>query len=276
MQVLSIKNIVGVGALGFLSYALAIVFLFGELAPPVKPSANFLSRSLSTSARKRPLSLKNSSFNSRETPNRFLKSSPDVKKSTPLSNNTHLFVRKPFTEANFTQLKHFWVDSYLSWHARNRFNASAKTFVYIVQRSGFGDIFRGLLTSYYMAVLSKRVLLIKYPPLEHLDEVLEIPTGNNFFYSEFDATRERQHGHVLHLNDKRLNSAGMHMRLNSLLRVVCGEEHTFKFKHARETELTDVISKWHKLFGDKHEQPMQCSYQQGIQLQHVLLQDVFS
>lgn len=184
------------------------------------------------------------------------------------------FFRKPFASTNFSKFRLFWIEDYLKWHSLHRYDGTARTLVYKVQNTGFGDIFRGLLTSYYIAVLSKRVLLVEYPPHEHLRELLELPNEIDFFFGESDAEREKK-GEIKIINDKRLTRKGTPKTLLSFLKAARTKVRTLKIIHAKTSQLTALIAEWHSLYNDSHHSPSQCSHLQALELQRILLHEVF-
>lgn len=60
----------------------------------------------------------------------------------------------------------FWIDRYLSWHARSRNQSNQRYLIYYSPHShtrGLGNRYRGLLRLYLISVLTRRIFLVHWP-----------------------------------------------------------------------------------------------------------------
>jgi len=79
---------------------------------------------------------------------------------------------------DLSKKKTYWIDAYKT--SKNKKNL----LVYVPRPGGFGNIVRGLLTSYYLAVRSERYLAVERSSKYDLSSVLNFSNGEPFFYDK--------------------------------------------------------------------------------------------
>lgn len=168
-----------------------------------------------------------------------------------------------------------FVGDYIEFHKKYRSNRNVKKLVYVTPKCGYGDVFRGLLTSYYLAVLSRRILLIESFGYHNLKSLISFPS--NFLHNEEDVLFEKENRENIFYYSAMNNGSKKDPHNFDIysMYLVASEFDTVKIEHSFESELHKILENWHWMFGNQTKPPRFCSMNQESELQHMLLRHVF-
>lgn len=110
-------------------------------------------------------------YNQANEPHPILNQSQQVIQKNSGEENRHVYSNDWDLDAKKT----YWIDAYKGSPRKN-------LLVYVPRPGGFGNVVRGLLTSYYLAVKSGRHLAVERSSKYDLSAVFNFSTGAPFFY----------------------------------------------------------------------------------------------
>lgn len=82
-------------------------------------------------------------------------------------------------------LKQFWIDDYLEKHLSKNISDHSRILAVSLSNSGLGDIYSGLISAFYIARLTNRILVIKDDPGFDLGQILDEEAVRRFSYGNF-------------------------------------------------------------------------------------------
>lgn len=92
------------------------------------------------------------------------------------------FRRPEASEQNYSEPVDFWITSYLEWHDSQRYNRSARRLIFRENGDGFGDRVKALVAAYGYAVLTKRLLIIRWNSPYPLANILSNRSRERFIF----------------------------------------------------------------------------------------------
>lgn len=111
-----------------------------------------------------------------------------VRHLAPVDASDKALRREEARKARLNALVDILVTRYARWHGRNRHNVNAPRLIWVGGGNtyGFGDRFRGLIHAYLCAVLTGRVLVIKWDTPFPLSLIFQAADIDAFFNPKFD------------------------------------------------------------------------------------------
>ena len=130
----------------------------------------------------------------------------------------------------------FWISRYLTWHDANRHNPNARRLVFKQNGAGIGDRVKALIAVYGYAVLTRRLLVIKWNEPYPLADVVDKKSRDRFVFREdLDSFGlSAKHG----LDYKFRYFVNMP---DSLINLLAGDVHTVTLKTGPPKQTPDIL-----------------------------------